>query len=74
MQWPYGHIENNHNGILVEKNNIAEMKQAVFKLKDNVNLRNKIVKNALVTVKKKYSIEEYRKNLFQEIKNFYDKY
>ena len=67
-------LKNNHNGILVEKNNIAEMKQAVFKLKDNVNLRNKIVKNALVTVKKKYSIEEYRKNLFQEIKNFYDKY
>ena len=71
---PMDILKNNHNGILVEKNNIAEMKQAVFKLKDNVNLRNKIIKNALVTVKKKYSIEEYRKNLFQEIKNFYDKY
>ena len=35
-------------------------------------LRNKISKNALVTVKKKYSIEKYKKNLFHEIKSFYD--
>ena len=34
------------------------MKQAILKLKENTPLRNKISKNALVTVKKKYSIEK----------------
>ncbi len=61
---PLDIIKNRYNGILVEKNNIDELINAVESLKNDLSLRKKISKNGLDTVKLKYSINIYKKNFF----------
>ena len=56
-------IKNYHNGILVNVNNIAELRHTVRQLEKNIDLRKKISKNGLKTIKYKYTREVYKKNL-----------
>ena len=61
---PVDIINNNKNGILVNINNVKEIKSAIELLKNRADLRKKISKNGLDTVKNKYTIEAYRNNFF----------
>ncbi len=56
-------IKNNIDGLLFEKNNKYELKNAITKLKDNVNLRKKIRINAIKKYKKKFTFAVYKKNI-----------
>ena len=56
-------INNNKNGILIEKNNKQELKNAITRLKDDLNLRNKLGVNAMEKYKKKFTFKEYTKNI-----------
>ena len=56
-------IKNNIDGLLFEKNNKRELKNAITKLKDNINLRKKIRINAIKKYEKKFTFGEYRKNI-----------
>ena len=62
-------IKNNKNGILFSKNNFSILKNILHKLKTNPDLRKKISKNGLDTIKKNYTIDVYTKNLFSLIKD-----
>ena len=61
---PLDIIKNNKNGILININNKNEMKSAIDLLKNNAEIRKNISKNGLDTIKYKYTIEAYKKNLF----------
>ena len=65
---PMDIIEHMKNGILVDIDNKKEMEKAVRLLEKNKSLRKQISKNAFETLKDKYSIQAYEKNLFTEIK------
>ena len=65
---PLDIIEHMKNGILVNIDNKHEMEKAVRLLEKDKLLRKKISKNAFETLKDKYSIQVYKKNLFSEIK------
>ena len=49
---------------LLNVNNEYEMKSAIDLLKNNAEIRKNISKNGLDTIKYKYTIEAYKKNLF----------
>tara|TARA_E500000178_G_scaffold119749_1_gene119843 strand:+ start:194 stop:1237 length:1044 start_codon:yes stop_codon:yes gene_type:complete len=65
---PLDIIEHMKNGILVNIDNKYEMEKAVRLLEKDKLLRKQISKNAFETLKDKYSIQVYKKNLFSEIK------
>ena len=65
---PIDIIEHMKNGILVNINDKQEMEKAITLLEKDKLLRKQISKNAFETLKNKYSILEYKKNLFTEIK------
>lgn len=56
-------INNNKNGLIIEKNNKYELKNAITKLKDDLNLRNQLGINGMEKYKKKFSFKEYTKNI-----------
>ena len=56
-------INNNKNGLLIEKNNKQELKNAITRLKDDLNLRNKLGVNAMEKYKKKFTFKKYTKNI-----------
>tara|TARA_B100001989_G_C24550051_1_gene473787 strand:- start:1091 stop:2146 length:1056 start_codon:yes stop_codon:yes gene_type:complete len=56
-------IKNNIDGLLFEKNNKCELKNAIIKLKDNVSLRKKIRINSIKKYKRKFTFGEYKKNI-----------
>ncbi len=56
-------IENGENGLLFELNNINNLTEKMELILNNEELKNKFIKNGLQTVKKKFSIESYMKNL-----------
>ena len=64
---PMDIIEHMKNGILVNIDDKQEMGNAVRLLEKNKSLRKKISKNAFETLKNKYSIQAYKKNIFTEI-------
>ncbi len=64
---PMDIIEHMKNGILVNIGDKQEMEKAVRLLEKDKLLRKKISKNAFDTLKNKYSIQAYKKNLFTEI-------
>ncbi len=66
---PIDIIKNNKDGLLIEKNNKLELQNAITRLKDNVNLRSKLGLNAIDKYKKKFTFEEYLKNINSLIKN-----
>ena len=66
---PIDIIKNNKDGLLIEKNNKLELKNAITRLKDNVNLRSKLGLNAINKYKKEFTFEEYLKNINFLIKN-----
>ncbi len=66
---PIDIIKNNKNGMLVNINNVNEMKSAIKLLKNRPDLRKKISKNGLNTIKYKYTIEVYKKNFFSLLKD-----
>ena len=61
---PLDIIKNNKNGILININNANEMKSAIDLLKNNAEIRKNISKNGLDTIKYKYTIDAYKRNLF----------
>ena len=65
---PMDIIKHMKNGILVNIDNKQEMEKAIRLLEKDKLLRKKISKNAFETLKNKYSIQAYKKNLFTEIK------
>ena len=65
---PMDIIEHMKNGILVNIDDKQEMGKAVRLLEKDKSLRKQISKNAFDTLKNKYSIQAYKKNLFTEIK------
>ncbi len=67
---PIDILKNNHDGFLVDKQNIEELRKAIVLLKNNIKLRKRIAKNALATVKNKYSVNMYKKNLFLNISDY----
>ena len=64
---PMDIIEHMKNGILVNIDDNKEMGKAVRLLENDKLLRKQISKNAFETLKNKYSIQAYKKNLFTEI-------
>jgi len=50
-------IRNGENGILVKPRSSLEIKKAIIKLKNNKKLRNKISRNAYLTIIKKYNFK-----------------
>ena len=56
-------IKNNIDGLLFEKNNKCELKNAIIKLKDNVSLRKKIRINSIKKYERKFTFGEYKKNI-----------
>ena len=66
---PIDIISNNEDGLLIEINNKLDLKNAITRLKDNVNLRSKLGLNAFNKYKKKFTFEEYLKNINSLIKN-----
>ena len=60
-------IEHKKNGILVNIDDKQEMEKAIRLLEKDKLLRKQISKNAFETLKNKYSIQVYKKNLFSEI-------
>ena len=62
-------IKHDYNGILFNKDNFNELRDNLYKLKNNLSLRKKIIKNGLDTIKKNYTIETYTENLFSLLKN-----
>ncbi len=66
---PIDIIKNNKDGLLIEINNKLELKNAITKLKYNVNLRSKLGLNAIDKYKKKFTFEEYLKNINSLIEN-----
>ena len=60
---PIDIIKNNKDGLLIEKNNKIELKNAITKLKDNVNLRGKLGLSAFNKCKNKFTFKEYLKNI-----------
>ena len=64
---PMDIIEHMKNGILVNIGDKQEMEKAIRLLEKDKLLRKKISKNAFDTLKNKYSIQVYKKNLFTEI-------
>ncbi len=64
---PMDIIEHMKNGILVNIGDKQEMEKAIRLLEKDKLLRKKISKNAFDTLKNKYSIQAYKKNLFTEI-------
>ena len=65
---PMDIIEHMKNGILVNVDDKQEMEKAIRLLEKDKLLRKKISKNAFETLKNKYSIQAYKKNLFTQIK------
>ncbi len=65
---PMDIIEHMKNGILVNIDDKQDMEKAIRLLEKDKFLRKKISKNAFETLKNKYSIQAYKKNLFTEIK------
>ena len=65
---PLDIIEHMKNGILVNTDDKHGMEEAVRLLQRDKLLRKQISKNAFETLKDKYSIQAYKKNLFSEIK------
>jgi len=65
---PMDIIEHMKNGILVNIDDKQEMEKAIRLLEKDKLLRKQISKNAFETLKNKYSIQAYKKNLFTEIK------
>ena len=65
---PIDIIEHMKNGILVNIDDKQEMEKDIILLEKNKLLRKQISKNAFETLKNKYSIQAYKKNLFTEIK------
>ncbi len=65
---PMDIIEHKKNGILVNIDDKQEMEKAIRLLEKDKLLRKQISKNAFETLKNKYSIQAYKKNLFTEIK------
>lgn len=63
-------IQNNQNGIIIEPGNIGQMAQAILEINSNKEIRGTIRKNALKTVKEKYSsdlmTEEYQQ-IYKEV-------
>lgn len=68
---PIDIIDNMKNGILVNVGNSVELESGIKLLQNNKFLRKNISKNAFDTLKKKYSIDVYRKKLFLEIDNIF---
>ncbi len=58
-------IKNGYNGILVEKENLAELKYMFKKIHKNKTLLKNISNNGISNVKSKYTFEVYKKNLFK---------
>lgn len=52
-------IEDNHNGIIIEYGNSDQFVEAVQRISNNHQLKNRLTGNALKLVKDKFSIEEY---------------
>ena len=65
---PIDIIENMKNGILVNIDDKQEMEKAIRLLEKDKLLRKQMSKNAFETLKNKYSIQVYKRNLFTEIK------
>ena len=65
---PMDIIEHMKNGILVNIDDKQEMVKAIRLLEKDKLLRKQISKNAFETLKNKYSIQAYKRNLFTEIK------
>lgn len=57
-------IKHNYNGIIIKKNDISALIYNINLLKKKIDLRNKISKNGIATIKLKYTRKVYKKNLF----------
>ena len=66
---PVDIIKNNKDGLLIEINNKVELMSAITKLKDNINLRDKLGSNAKNKYKNKFTFKQYSKNINTLIKN-----
>ena len=64
---PLDIIDHMSNGILINIDNVDEIKNSIKLLKRNNEFRKKISKNGFDTVKKRYSTKVYEKNFFSEI-------
>ncbi|MBF95794.1 MAG: putative poly(glycerol-phosphate) alpha-glucosyltransferase [Alphaproteobacteria bacterium MarineAlpha9_Bin4] len=69
---PIDIIKNNIDGLLIEKNNVTELKSAITRLRDSIDLRLKLGKNAKKKYKKYFTFDEYLKNINSLIKNLRD--
>lgn len=58
-------IINNENGILINRNNIQELANAILLVISDTDLKNKISKNARETIKNNYSVSLITKKLIQ---------
>ena len=57
-------IENEKNGLLVEKENIEQLASALSRLVDDVDLRNKLGTNLKQTITTKFSFEKMIRETF----------
>lgn len=63
-------IENKKNGLLVEEKDIKGLRDSINLLIKNDKLKNKIIKNASITIKNKFNIQKRTK----ELEKLYDLY
>ncbi len=59
------YIKNNHNGILVEPNNILELKEAISLLIRDSDYRNILTRNALKSINELHTYDIYIKNILE---------
>lgn len=66
-------IRNGKSGILVEKENSESLGQAINRLAEDINLRDKLGKEARIEIEKKYSLSQIMRTYFEFLNNIYCK-
>ena len=64
-------ITHYNNGIIIKINCRDQLMEQLKSLKEKLDLRKKISNNGIKTIKYKYSINEYKKNLFYFLNNIH---
>jgi glycosyltransferase involved in cell wall biosynthesis len=64
------YIQNNHNGILIEHDNLIELKEAISLLIRDKIFRKKLTENALISINDLHTYDIYIKNILELARNY----